>query len=375
MNPFFIVNQATEIPEILIYGYIGEDEVNAGDFIKALRSLEATSPVIVVRINSGGGSIFEGIAMYNAMKNSKAVIKTRIDGIAASMGSILALGGTECLISKHARIMTHKASGISVGSATSMRSTADLMESLEGTLATIYAAKTGLTADKAKEKFLSAGDKWMTAEEALTEKLVDGIFDAEAVIDIPVTAKSEKELWQVYNTIYSTQTTDNMKQLFLTAEQLGKLNLKADTPQAEVSTALDAVFAKAAQADDFKNKLEAAEQKLIDQAKTSKQKEVTGMLDVALNVDKKITKELHDKLAADYSENPDGLKTLLAAMPKFQSITDKLKDEDKTSELEQLKGQTYEQLDKAGKLERLKALSVEDFKAKFKAKFGTDYKG
>lgn len=381
MNPFFIVNKTSDIPEILVYGYIGDEDVNSGEFVKELRALEKVSDKINVRINSGGGSVFEGIAIYNAMKNSKAEINTYVDGLAASMGSVIALGGKKCFMSKMARMMTHRASGLSAGGSDSMRQTADLLDSLGETVATIYASKTGLTSADAKKKFLGLDDKWMTAEEALAEKLVDGIFDAEA-IDIPASAKSDKEVWQLYNQTFTNKINiNNMKTITLTADQLGKLNLKAESQPADINTAIDSLIAKAARVDELTGKLNiaetaknTAETALSTLKKESCEKEVTAILAGAVK-EMKMTKALSEKLKIDYAENPTGLKALVDSMPVYSSITEKIDEENDASELKALTDKTYTDLDKSGQLARLKELSLDAFKAKFKKQFGKEYTG
>ena len=381
MNPFFIVNKTSDIPEILVYGYIGDEDVNSGEFVKELRALEKVSDKINVRINSGGGSVFEGIAIYNAMKNSKAEINTYVDGLAASMGSVIALGGKKCFMSKMARMMTHRASGLSAGGSDSMRQTADLLDSLGETVATIYASKTGLTSADAKKKFLGLDDKWMTAEEALAEKLVDGIFDAEA-IDIPASAKSDKEVWQLYNQTFTNKINiNNMKTITLTADQLGKLNLKAESHPADINTAIDSLIAKAARVDELTGKLNiaetaknTAETALSTLKKESCEKEVTAILAGAVK-EMKMTKALSEKLKIDYAENPTGLKALVDSMPVYSSITEKIDEENDASELKALTDKTYTDLDKSGQLARLKELSLDAFKAKFKKQFGKEYTG
>ena len=315
------------------------------------------------------------------MKNSKAEINTYVDGLAASMGSVIALGGKKCFMSKMARMMTHRASGLSAGGSDSMRQTADLLDSLGETVATIYASKTGLTSADAKKKFLGLDDKWMTAEEALAEKLVDGIFDAEA-IDIPASAKSDKEVWQLYNQTFTNKINiNNMKTITLTADQLGKLNLKAESQPADINTAIDSLIAKAARVDELTGKLNiaetaknTAETALSTLKKESCEKEVTAILAGAVK-EMKMTKALSEKLKIDYAENPTGLKALVDSMPVYSSITEKIDEENDASELKALTDKTYTDLDKSGQLARLKELSLDAFKAKFKKQFGKEYTG
>lgn len=94
-----------------MYGYIGLEEITSNAFVKELKSLEKIASKINLRINSGGGNIFEGITMFNAIRNSKAEIRAYVDGLAASMATVLALAPQKVYMSKAAMFMTHRANG------------------------------------------------------------------------------------------------------------------------------------------------------------------------------------------------------------------------------------------------------------------------
>ena len=156
------------IPEILIYGAIGQySDVSALGFVNELRSLESKYDNINVRINSIGGEVFEGITILNAIKQSKANINLYIDGLAASMGSVISSCGRPVYMSKYARMMLHRVSGLGYGNAQDMRSTAEMMESLETSLLQVYSEKSDIPIDELKEKYFDGKDHWLTAAEAL----------------------------------------------------------------------------------------------------------------------------------------------------------------------------------------------------------------
>lgn len=179
ISHFWMVNRINPTKaKVFIYGDIGY-QVEASDFVTELSKLASECANIDVHINSNGGDIFQGFAILNAMRSCKAYIETYVDGVAASMGSVIMLGGRKVHMSKYATIMTHKASTVAIGSASNLRATADMIEGLEQTIAAIYAARTGLTPDEAKAKYLSDEDRWITAQQALSEKLIDSIYDAD----------------------------------------------------------------------------------------------------------------------------------------------------------------------------------------------------
>ena len=98
---------------ILLYGDIGEydDNVRSGDIARELLEAEALTGKVDVRINSNGGEVYSGIAIFNALKNSKADITIYVDGIAASMASVIALCGKPVQMSRYARLMLHSVQG------------------------------------------------------------------------------------------------------------------------------------------------------------------------------------------------------------------------------------------------------------------------
>lgn len=185
--------------EIIIYGLIVEG--SSSEIINQLKVLEKNHNTIVVRINSAGGSVFEGIAIFNTLRNSTSVIETYIDGLAASMASVIALAGSKVYMSKSAMYMTHRASGCIAGGADDIRNFAALMDDVEKTMCEIYAKRTGLTIEEARYKYLNGTDRWMTAQEALDEKLIDGIYDLHGLTSPPLNFRDTNQL-EMYYDIY-----------------------------------------------------------------------------------------------------------------------------------------------------------------------------
>ena len=164
--------------EILIYGEIGRDfwgeGIAAEDLVKDLAELDVAT--LDVRINSVGGQVFEGLAIFNALNRHPAKVTTYIDGMAASIASIVALAGDTVRIAENAFVMIHNAHGIEVGNASDMRKMADILEKLDGSLVEMYVAKTGKS-----EKVISAmmdEETWWNAAEALEVGFVDEVVEA-----------------------------------------------------------------------------------------------------------------------------------------------------------------------------------------------------
>lgn len=377
-SKIFITGKAKDnTPEILVYGYIGGEDVCSGDFIKELRSLEKTSAKINIRINSGGGSVFEGIAIFNAILNSKAEVTTYVDGLAASMATIIALAGKKVYMSKIARFMTHKPSGMSSGNGDQMRKDAQLVDSLELTMAGIYAAKTGKTPEECKTLFMGEGDKWFTAQQALAEGLIDGIYDAPA-INAVIEGTGEHGVWDFYNkhrfaAVFTSSKFNNqdMKIENLSAASLAALNITGDiTDVSAFDTAIAALKAKADQADVFKAEKETAEAALATLKADSVKADLTAQLEKAI-AEKRITVEQKNLFATQYADKPEDLKELLAVMPPFKSVvtpTTELGDATK-AELAALMAKSGKELWTSGGLARLKELSAEGYKVKYKEAF------
>ena len=145
MKKFFNIIPGEDTCCILLYGDIGDYDgnVRSGDIARELLEAEALSGRIDVRLNSNGGEVYAGIAIFNALKNSKADITIYVDGIAASMASVIALCGKPVQMSRYARLMLHSVQGGCYGNKEEMRGCIREIESLEDTLCEMYAARMG----------------------------------------------------------------------------------------------------------------------------------------------------------------------------------------------------------------------------------------
>lgn len=168
----------TDKAEIFIYEQIGEDwwtgeGVTAKNFCKEVAALKVNQ--IDLHINSPGGSVFDGQAIYNALKRHPANVTTYIDGIAASIASVIALAGDTVVMAPNALYMIHNPWGLAQGSADEMRKYADLLDKVRDTIVTVYREKCGLS----DEEIIAAMDAetWMSAEEAQAFGFVDQIGD------------------------------------------------------------------------------------------------------------------------------------------------------------------------------------------------------
>jgi ATP-dependent Clp protease protease subunit len=362
--------------EILMYGYIGSDDVNANDFSREVKELEQKGYTHAkLKVNSGGGSIFEGLAIFNTIKNSSIEFEAEIDGLCASMASVIILACKTIRMSKHAMLMTHRPSGAVMGNPDQLRSHADMLDELEKTITAIYAERTGLSIEDVKKKYLGAADNWLNANQALAAKIIDGIYDGpvKKEVAVPVAMRNEKDLVNLYTNYL---TTTDMKQIMLTADQLAVLNITADADANAVNTAFVAMAAKAQKADGLQQQVATLTQKLKDVEGDAATAKAEAIVNAAISATK-ITegeKESYLKLAkADFETT----KALLEGMKSYTSVEQQMKNQGgdamKTARIAVLSAKSGKDLYMNGELEELKGLDFNCFKAKYKEYFSSEY--
>lgn len=170
-----IINKGNKKAEVLIYEDIGEGwmgGLSAKRFAEDLKKLGALDQ-INVRINSPGGSVFDGVAIYNTLVNHGAQIIVDIDGLAASIASIIAMAGHEIRMAENAFMMIHDPWTISAGSADELRKQADLLDKIRDQLIDTYMKRATVNRDDISQKMTE--ETWLTAAEALDIGLVDSV--------------------------------------------------------------------------------------------------------------------------------------------------------------------------------------------------------
>lgn len=172
---YSIKAKANDTAEISIYDEIGFWGVSAASFAQDLKDCGNNIKQINLHIHSPGGDVFDGIAIYNLLKNHPANVTVYIDGLAASMASVIAMAGNEVIMPENAMMMIHKPWGIQGGDAEDMRKYADLLDKVENTLIPAYANKTGKTPEELAE-MLSA-ETWLTAKECVEQGFADKLAE------------------------------------------------------------------------------------------------------------------------------------------------------------------------------------------------------
>ena len=173
--------QGSDAPdaEVLIYGDIGEtwygESVTAQRVVEQLQGLQAAH--ILVRINSYGGSVTDGLAIYNALRGHGAKITCRVEGIAASIASLIAMAGDQVEMFGNTLMMIHAPWTIAMGNSAEMRQMADVLDTYAKAMSTSYARKTGKPLEDITALLTDGRDHWYTAAEAVAEKFADTVSD------------------------------------------------------------------------------------------------------------------------------------------------------------------------------------------------------
>lgn len=193
--------------EILIYEDVGAGwfgGVTAKQFAADLKGLGPVES-IDVRINSYGGDVFDGLAIYRQLVDHPAQIIAHVDGVAASIASIIAMSGDEIVMAEAGFLMIHNAWGMAVGNANDVRAYADRLEAVSDQLAGVYVARTG----KQKKTVcdLMDAETWFTAEEAIANG-----FATSVVANQQMAARYDQERHQFVRVPNALLPTEDMRQ-------------------------------------------------------------------------------------------------------------------------------------------------------------------
>lgn len=167
---------------ITIYDQIGEDwwtgeGTTAKRISGALRAIGDNHATVY--INSPGGDVFEGLAIYNLLREHKAGVTVKVVGVAASAAAIIAMAGNRVEVGRAGFLMVHNSWTVAAGNRHDFRETADWLEPFDKTQADIFAAKTG-DSPEAIAKMLDA-ETWMGGQEAVDLGFADGLLPADEV--------------------------------------------------------------------------------------------------------------------------------------------------------------------------------------------------
>lgn len=192
-----VKNKAENVAELIIFGEIASSRWSNSDVIPSdvnnLLSEIGEGDALDIYINSPGGSVFAGIAIYNMLARHKGHKRVFVEGYAASIASVIAMAGDEIIVPENAYLMIHKAWGFAIGNADDLREQADLYERFDTTIANAYMtrAKDGKTFDEFLE--LMKAETWF---DGFTAQDYFNVTSTEAV---DIAACLDGELCKNYN--------------------------------------------------------------------------------------------------------------------------------------------------------------------------------
>ena len=371
-NFFNIIPGADGVATLMLYGDVGDGEkVDSAHVVSELLALQQTYSKIDIRINSIGGDVYSGIAIYHALKTSKADITIYVDGVAASIAAVIALCGKPLYMSPHAQLMIHSVSAGSYGNADELRRTAEQIDQLETELAKMISGRCHLSPEEVQAKYFDRQDHWISAQEALELQLIDGIFD------LPDAAPESLAPTEVYN-YFNNRLETQMKAQSQQEKEMALIDEIKQIPTFQNMGDEKAIVAHITTLANKATKVEALEQANQQQQERIAQleaKEITTVLDKAV-AEGRISKEQVPAFTNMMKSDRANTEALLATFKphnRGRLVEDFIKPEgqkDQTS----FSNLSWDELDKADKLAELKEKDYELFCNKFKEKYGTDYR-
>jgi len=189
---YTIQNAAGDEAVVRIYDEIWWLGVNAMDLTAELDQI--TAPNIRVEINSPGGDVWDGIAIYNALRLHPANVTTRVDGMAASIASVIAQAGDRRIMVASSQMMIHNAWGMTVGDHADHADMTDILKVQDEVIAQAYASRSGKTAEHFRA--LMEAETWMTAQDAVDQGLADEVLEpvAQASLAQEITALTTSDV-------------------------------------------------------------------------------------------------------------------------------------------------------------------------------------
>jgi ATP-dependent Clp protease protease subunit len=372
---FEVKNQSDSSSEILIYGYIGKyEDVDYKGFRNSFQKILTSYKDVTVRIHSGGGSVYEGLAIYDLMRSSDSNITVIVEGMAASMASIIALGGDVIQMTQNAFFMMHAPSAGCHGDKSAMQSTAAQLTQAENRLVEIYKERTQAEESVILDWMKPNNDTWVDSDQCLTMKICDEIITPSKNRVFQATDmknKSVEEIFAAYegevpNEI-KNQINEKMKNRIISMLAAASIvhTLTASSEDEDFEKALKDVFAKA-------NRCETAEASLKGFQTTN----AKVLIDKAVE-DGKILASEKDQWLKDAEANYDFAARAVSKMVGKPDVNDLLNRDGReieTGKHDLLKGRGDWSFDKwqtedPKGLSKMEEEAPEDFKKLFNAKF------
>ncbi len=383
-NPQYIAALTEKEADMNLFSPIGQGGTNGQDFadeIQLLNDFGVTN--INVHINTVGGEVIEGQAIFSAIINSKATVTTIAEGTVASMGAIILLAGDRIKMLESARLMFH-GPGLE-GGAEPNDNQKTAIDALRGSLETIVGSRTGKNKTEVAALLESGKDTWLTPAEALTGKFIDEIVTIKHLKELKQQPKSKiaAELSEIINKQeepklepmknlckYLNINESSTEEAILDAIKSIATNLA--TSEESLTTANLEVKTKGEKITALELTLKGFEDSKIDAEATTLEETVdAGIKAEKLDADKK------DEYLNSFKGNVEGLKLVLGTLEKAApgaapKVTDKLTEADNAVITAEVKAKGWRELEKndakAAKniMDNHPALYKEMYKAEYK---------
>ena len=348
---------------VLLYGEIGDGEkCDSESVVAELMELAAAYSSIDVHINSKGGDVFAGIAIYNALRTVQADVTIYVDGIAASIAGVIALCGRPLYMNKYARLMLHRVSGGAYGNADELIRVADMCNDLEVSLAEIIAKRCGKETGEILSMFFDGTDHYLTAEQAMDMKLCDGIVDM--VVPESVSLASVDDIYNFTNRL-AEEPAQNKINMALIDELKKRPTFANMASEADMLAHITTLESQAAKVPELTNKVNELNEKLASATKAAN----LEFLNKAV-AEGRITKEQIPTFENLMLSDAENTRKVIDSMPIKRSV--KVEDVLKGVPGGENKflNRSFDEIDKANELAELKRDYPELYQKKFNEKFG-----
>jgi ATP-dependent Clp protease, protease subunit len=244
--PQSAIGEQDDSATISIYEMIGEDYWSGDGFTAKkmggiLRAIGERD--ITVRLNSPGGDMFEGLAIYNQLAEHKGAVTIKVMGLAASAASIIAMAGDEIRMGLGSFLMIHNCWGVVIGNQADLREAAGLFATFDGAMADIYAHRTGGERDAIAA--MMNGETWLSANEAIAAGFATGTLDDEPEPDTTTSARADLSARRRLEALLARQGVPRSERRKLLREAAGTPDAAGfDTPCAVFDPALVAEFTR-----------------------------------------------------------------------------------------------------------------------------------
>lgn len=364
------LEKKTDKAILTIYGYVGGYYLSTENIQNALDEIKTAGyRNIDFHLHTYGGYVFDGNLIYNFLAGFDGEIDIYIDGVAASMGSIIMMAGTRTYIAENGFIMIHLPSGGAIGNAKDFESYAKLLRSMENNFRKKLIERTGKS-EAEVNAWLDGTDHWFDAEQALDAGLVDGQVDAKTkeIVSLSTDEASDMGAQAVFERFAAlTNESQIPKQKKMDKKQIiAKYNLQGVTDESTDAEVMAALDAKMAEGDKAKEDAQALVKKSIEQS-----------VDAAI-ASKKINKEKRDEyIARGEKLGLEELNGIFADMNAYTPVSGSIQgggaqgSKGKEQERKDWKWEDYQEK-AAADLEKMPKQDPEKFKSLYKEQFGVE---